>query len=160
MLDKINPPEPAATGNPPVGYHFMVVFFIGGVSPNPIDIRFRKVSGLSAEIETWTLKEGGENLYIHRLPNRVKYGNLLLERGMVIKSPLNIEFNIAMTSLKFAPGNVMVTLLNDDSAPISAWLFIQSYPVKWSVSDLNADRSEIVIDKMELAYTRFRILRV
>ncbi len=160
MANKINPPELSITRNPPVGFHFAVVFFIGGVVPNPLDIRFKKVSGLSTEIETETIREGGENLSEHRLPKNIKYGNLSLERGMVIGSPLNIEFNVAMTTMKFAPGNVMVTLLNDQSIPIAGWLFIKSYPVKWAVSDLDAEQNGIVVDTMELAYTRFRILRI
>lgn len=153
-------PEVSLTKNPPAGFHFTAVFFIGGIIPNPLDIRFKKISGLSAEIETMSLKEGGQNLYTHRLPTNVKYNNLVLERGMVVGSPLNIEFNVAMTAMKFLPGNVMVTLLNDDSIPIAGWLFMNSYPVKWAVSDLDADQNAIVIDTMELAYTRFQSLRI
>jgi len=160
MLDKLTPPELTLTKNPPAGFHFMVVFFGGGVEPNPLDIRFRKVSGLSAKIETQPLKEGGENLYTHHLPTGISYDNLILERGMVVGSPLNIEFDVAMSSMKFAPGNVMVALLNDKDIPIAAWLFIKSYPVKWSVSDLDAEQNAIVIDSMELAYTRFQRLRI
>ena len=156
----IVPPELTLTKNPPAGFHFMAVFFIGGIVPNSLDIRFKKISGLSAEIETQPLKEGGENLFTQQLPTGVKYGNLVLERGIVIGSPLNIEFNVAMSSMTFAPGNVMVTLLNDESIPIAGWLFIKSYPLKWSVSDLDADQNAIVIDTIELAYTRFQSLRI
>ncbi len=34
---------------PIIGMRFGVLFFAGGVIPNPLDIRFQKVSGLSAE---------------------------------------------------------------------------------------------------------------
>ncbi len=153
-------PEFSINKNPPVGFHFAVVFFVGGIIPNPLDTKFQKVSGISSEIETITYKEGGENLYTHRLPNRVSYGNLSLERGMVIGSPLNIEFNVAMSTLKISPGNVLVALLNDDSIPIAAWLFWKTYPVKWSISDLDANNNAVVIDTMELAYTRFQSLRI
>jgi hypothetical protein len=54
--------------------------------PNPLDIRFHRVSGLGATIETDPLGEGGQNLYTHRLPRRVSYANLVLERGMVLGS--------------------------------------------------------------------------
>ncbi|NES67156.1 MAG: phage tail protein, partial [Okeania sp. SIO2D1] len=64
-------PELTLTENPPVGFHFMVVFLIGGFLPNPLDIRFQKVSGISAEIDTTDIREGGENLFRHRLPNHV-----------------------------------------------------------------------------------------
>ncbi len=150
----------AGTKKPPVGFHFAVVFFMGGTAPNPIDMRFKKVSGLTSEIETITYKEGGENLYTHRLPNRVSYNNLLLERGMLVGSPLNIEFNVAMSSLKFSPGNALVALLNDEGLPLAGWLFWKTYPVKWSVSDLAADVNGVVIETMELAYTRFQVLRI
>ena len=153
-------PELSLTENPPVGFHFLVVFFIAGIIPNPLDIRFQKVSGLSAEIETEDVREGGENVFVHRLPKHVTYGNLSLERGMVVGSPLNVEFNVAMSTMRFAPSNVLVMLLNDKTIPIAGWLFKRAYPVKWSVSDLDANDNSVVIDTMELAYTRFQSLRI
>ncbi|MDJ0715444.1 MAG: phage tail protein [Prochloraceae cyanobacterium] len=145
---------------PPVGFHFMVVFFIAGVTPNPLDIRFQKVSGISAEIETEDIREGGENLFRQHLPTRVTYNNLVLERGMVIGSPLNLEFNVAMSSMKFAPSNVLVMLLNEEDIPLASWLFQSAYPVKWTVSDLDANQNQVVIDTMELAYGRFQSVRI
>ena len=152
-------PELSLTGPPITGFRFGVFFFAGGVIPNPLDIRFQKVSGLSAEIETEPLSEGGQNLYTQQLPTGVKYGNLVLERGMVIGSPLNIEFNAAMSLFKFATSNVLVTLFSESKLPLAAWLFMKAYPVKWSTSDLNAE-PELVIDTMELAYARMQIMRI
>ena len=144
-----------------LGFRFGVFFFAGGVVPNPIDVRFQKVSGLSAEVTLdAALDEGGQNLYSHRLPGRVQYGNLTLERGMVVGSPLNIEFNIAMSLFEFAPSNVIVTLFNEDSVPLSAWLFLRAFPVKWSTSDLDATAESVVVDTMELAYSRMQALRI
>ncbi|MBE7382960.1 MAG: phage tail protein [Leptolyngbya sp. SIO1E4] len=153
-------PELSITQTPPVGFYFLVTFLVGGFVPNLLDIRFQKVSGMTSTIETTEVKEGGENLFVQRLPTRVTYENLVLERGMVIGSPLNVEFNLAMSTLKFQPGNVLVALMNAKSIPISAWLFQQTYPLKWSVSDLDANQNAVVIDTMELAYTRFQSLRI
>lgn len=146
--------------DPPVGFYFMVTFLIAGVVPNLKDIRFQRVSGMTSTIETTEVREGGENLFIHRLPTRVTYDNLVLERGMVIGSVLNVEFNVAMSALRFEPGNVLVMLLNAKETPIAAWLFQGTYPLKWSVSDLDANQNAVVIDTMELAYTRFQSLRI
>jgi len=143
-----------------LGFRFGVFFFAGGVVPNPLDIRFQKVSGLSGEVSTQSLTEGGQNLYTQKLPSRIDYGNLILERGMVIGSLLNMEFNRALSQFKFAPSNVMVTLFGEDKAPLAAWLFIKAFPVKWSTSDLDAQEKGLVIDTMELAYSRMQILRV
>lgn len=146
--------------NPPVSFHFMVSFLIGNFVPNPLDVGFQTVSGISAEIETEEIREGGQNIYMQRLPNRVVYENLILERGMVIGSLLNEEFNVAMTYLRFAPSAVLVILLNENNNPISAWLFNHAYPVKWTISDLDANENGVVIETMELAYTRFQSLRI
>lgn len=143
-----------------LGFRFGVFFFAGGVIPNPLDIRFQKVSGLSAEVKTTTVNEGGQNLYTHRLPDKIDYGNLTLERGMVVGSPLNLEFNATMSLFKFYPSNVLVTLFSESKIPVAGWLFLKTYPVKWSTSDLDASDKAIVIDTLELAYTRMQILRV
>ena len=162
MIQTLTIPEVKTSSKqkPPVGFHFTVVFFMDGILPNPIDMWFKKVSGLSSEIETITYKEGGENLFTHRLPNRVSYNNLVLERGLMVGSPLGLGFNAAMSTLKFNPSNVLVALLNDDGLPAAAWLFWKAYPVKWSVSDLDADANAVAIETMELAYTRFQVMRL
>lgn len=144
----------------PLSSRFAVVIFALGVVPNPIDLRFQRVSGLSASISTVSVREGGQQLYTHRLPDMVSYENLVLERGFMVGSPLNIEFNIAFSQMKFAPSNVMVTLLNEDAQPIAGWMFMQAFPVRWSTADLDASRDEVLIDTLELAYTRMQAIRI
>ena len=160
MSDSFPIPTISLTENPPVGFYFMVTFLIGGFVPNLLDIRFQRVSGISSTMETTEVREGGENLFSLRLPTRMTYGNLVLERGMVIGSPLNVEFNLAMSTMSFQPGNVLVMLLNASDLPVASWLFQETYPLKWSVSDLDANQSSVAIDTMELAYARLQSLRI
>ena len=80
--------------------------------------------------------------------------------GFVIGSPLNIEFNAAMSAFKFAPSNVMVTLLSESAVPLAAWMFIKAYPVRWATADLSASEDKVLIDTLELAYTRMQALRI
>lgn len=147
-------------GSPPLSYRFLVVFLIAGVAPNPLDIFFQKVSGLSSSITTTNVEEGGQNLYSQKLPNKVQYDNLILERGLVVGSPLVIEFNLTMSTFKFLPSNVMVTLLDNTNIPIASWLFLKAYPVKWSVSDLDATANSVVVETMELTYQRMQAIRL
>lgn len=146
--------------DPILSHRFGVFFFAGGLIPNPLDFRFQKVSGISAEVQLETVREGGQNLYSHRLPNQVSYNNLVLERGFTIGSPLNIEFNIALSQFKFYPSNVLVTAFSEIGIPVGAWLYMKAYPVKWTVSDLDAHANSVVVDTMELAYSRFQIIRI
>lgn len=147
-------------GNPPLGFRFGVLFLAMGVIPNPLDIMFQKVSGLGSTVETDPVEEGGQNLYTQRLPKKISYENLVLERGVVVGSPLVIEFNVAMSLFKFTASNVLVTLLDNTRIPISAWMFMKAYPVKWSVSDLDATANSVVIEHMELAYQRMQVVRI
>jgi phage tail-like protein len=143
-----------------LGSRFAVSFFAAGVVPNPVDIRFQRVSGLSANVELGSVNEGGQNLYTHRLPRRVTYGNLVLERGFVVTSGLNVELNVTMSLFKFLPSNVMVTLLSEEGAPISGWMFIKAFPVRWQTADLNANEDRVLIDTLELAYAHMQALRI
>lgn len=145
---------------PVLGMRFAVLFMVGGAVPNPIDLRFARVSGLAMTVETTTVTEGGQNLYTQQLPQRISHGNLVLERGMVVGSPLNLEFNAAFSGFRFAPCNVLVSLLAEDRVPLAAWLFMKAWPVRWSTSDLDAGQPALVIDTMELAYGRMQMLRV
>jgi phage tail-like protein len=145
------------TDTPPVSFYFLVSFWVGGAVPNPLDIRFQRVSGITTTVETTEIKEGGENLFMYHLPNRVTYDNLVLERGMVTGgSPLSLEFNAAMGFMQFLPGNVLVMLLNHLDIPTASWLFQHAYPVKWSTSDLDANQNSVVIDTLELKYSRLQ----
>lgn len=145
---------------PTLGFRFGVFFFIGGKVPNPVDFRFKRVSGISASISTISVEEGGQNLFSHRLPEKVQYDNLVLERGMPVGSPLAEEFNVTMSLFKFSPSNVLVSMLDEAGIPVSSWLFIKAYPVSWSISDLDAEANSIVVETMELAFERFQTIRL
>jgi phage tail-like protein len=142
--------------NPPLGFRFGVLFFAGGAVPNPLDTLFQKVSGIGSSVETYAQEEGGQNLYTQLLPKKIQHENLMLERGLVVRSPLGVEFTVAMSLFKFSPSNVLVTLLDTTSNPIAGWLFLKAYPVKWSISDLDATANAIVIEQMELTYQQMK----
>jgi len=150
----------ASVATLPLGFRFAVVFFPLGAVPNPLDLRFQKVRGLSAEVQTTELKEGGQNLGSLRLPTGVAYNNLVLERGFVVGSPLNVEINVTLSLFKFSPCNVLVTLLSEAFIPLAAWFFFKAYPVKWTTSDLDADQKQVVIDTIEFTYARMQIMRI
>lgn len=155
-----------ADPDPALSHRFGVFFFMRGIFPNPIDFRFQRVSGISTEVQLETVNEGGKNLHAHRLPGRITHNNLVLERGhskSLIPSPLNLDFNAVFSTFKFHPSNVIVTLFDEVfgvPVPISAWLFMRAYPVKWSVSDLDAQSNTVLVDTMELAYTRFQTVAI
>ena len=69
---------------PPVGFHFKVDF--KNLSTKDKDISFQSVSGLTVDLETEEIAEGGENRFKHKIPVRSKFPNLVLKRGMLMDS--------------------------------------------------------------------------
>ena len=153
-------PIQSVIAGPPLGFRFSVLFLFGGVIPNPLDTRFKKVSGIGSLVTTRTVNEGGQNLYTQRLPEKVQYENLVLERGLAVASPLALELNVTMSLFTFNPSNVLVSLLDESGVPISSWLFLTAFPVKWVISPLDADANQVVIETMELSYQRMQSIRL
>jgi phage tail-like protein len=146
--------------DPPLRFRFSVTFFSGGLVPNSTDTMFQSVSGLGQTIATIPIEEGGQNFYTQQLPNKVQHENLVLQRGLVLRSPLALEFNVAMSLFKFMPSNVLVSLQDHTHATVASWLFMTAFPVSWSVTDLDATQNEVVIEKMELSYQRMQVIRL
>lgn len=140
---------------PPVGFHFKVE--IDGISKgDDDDVRFQEVSGLSVQLTTEDLKEGGENRFTHKLPAKASHNNLILKRGLLKNSKL-IDWCIdAIENFNFKPHDMLVTLLNENHEPLLSWSIINAWPVKWSISDLNATSNAIVVETIELNYNYFR----
>jgi phage tail-like protein len=146
---------------PPACFHFKVE--LNGVDGANSDSeqRFQEVSGLSVEVETETLREGGENRFEYKLPKRAKYPNLVLKRGLLkgsafldwFKSAMNTYFIVAVYDFK--PADITITLLDEADQPVAVWNVVQAYPLKWSMSDLRSSENAVVIETMELAYQYF-----
>ncbi len=140
---------------PPLGFHFLVEFDLPELAT---EFRFREVSGLSRELEEETHAEGGENRFSHRLPGRARYGDLVLKRGLLVDSALKEWCDDAILDLEIRPANLLVSLLNEKHEPLQSYSVVSAWPKKWSLSDFNAESSEVVIESLELAYQYFRIV--
>jgi len=139
---------------PPVGFHFKVevIKLLGS------EYQFQSVSGLSAELQTEDYSEGGENRFKHKLPVRTTYKNLILKRGLHVNSALALWCRSAIEQLMIVPSDIIITLLNEKHEPLQLWYINHAYPVKWSVSDFNAEENKIVIESIELVYNHFNVI--
>lgn len=145
-----------ATYYPPVSFCFKVGFSDVATAE---DASFSEVSGLDAERPVVEIKEGGENRFVHRVPDRARYANLVLKRGVLVWTSQLASWCSAILesdlNTPLQPKDINVTLLDAEGAPLLAWHFKRAWPVKWSVSALAADRSEIAVETIELAYSYF-----
>lgn len=141
---------------PPVSFHFRVE--VVGLS-NANDVRFTEVGGLSLEVMTEEVAEGGENRFIQKYPGRVKYPELVLKRGFLVKSAVFGWIRDCIERDQLTPRNVDVTLLNEAHEPLVTWHVVNAFPTKWAVSDLNASSNTVVVETLQLYYQYFTVDR-
>ena len=143
---------------PFTGFHFLVVFEIFPQVPN--DFRFQEVTGLTADVNLDTYNEGGENRFVHRLPGRTKYSDLVLKRGMTLVSGITAWCVDAIENFNFQPTNMLISLLNADHLPVSSWYIANAIPIRYEISGLNAEQNQIVIESLTLRYEYYKTLNL
>lgn len=138
---------------PPVNFHFQVTELGGN-----IDASFREVTGLSVQIQTDSLKEGGRNEYEHTIPVRIRYGDITLKRGVTTlrdDSALVRWLKNGIEHFEFEPKNFNIQLLNERGATLMQWRVNHALPKSWKFGDLNAERGEVLIESIELSIDHF-----
>ncbi|WP_347841218.1 phage tail protein [uncultured Draconibacterium sp.] len=138
---------------PPLGFHFKVEF-----NAFPGEYAFQSVAGLSVEMETEQIAEGGENRFKHKVPVRSKYPKLVLKRGLLVDSEIIRWCRNALENFEFEPTDLIVKLLNEEHQPLMSWNVVHAYPVKWNISDFDAEKNQLVIETLELNYNYFNVM--
>ncbi len=144
---------------PPVGSYFKLEFGNAVQNDSSTAAIFQEVSGISEDVATEEITEGGENRFKYKVPSFRKYDNLILKRGFIGEnSPLadwcqkviQSDLNCPIT-----PKDIQLTLLNEKGAPLMTWNFINAWPVKLSISNLRGHENVLVLDTLEFAYNHF-----
>lgn len=140
---------------PPPSFCFAVVFGL-----NLIDTSFQEVTGLKAEWTTEDVEEGGQNRFVHRLPSRTKFSNVVLKRGVVrVTSPiaywLSDCFRGDFISDPVEAKTVNVLLLDPRRRPLVQWALEGAWPVAWEHSGLDSMQNNLLVETVELSYRWF-----
>jgi phage tail-like protein len=138
---------------PPAAFNFAVTVD----SAEGPDAEFSEVSGISMELEFEEVAEAGNNAYKYRLPSRTKYPNLVLKRGLVTPKSSLAEWTIRsiqdFMTADLEAKDILVELMDEDhQTTLMSWSFRKAIPVKWSVTDFNAQQNGIVTESMEFVY--------
>lgn len=146
------------TTYPLTGFHFLVQFDLSPQEDG--DTRFQEVSGLNVEVDLDTYNEGGENRFVHRLPSRTRYPDLVLKRGMTPSSGLTAWCADALENFNYQPTNILVSLLDEQHQPVLSWSVVNAIPIKVDISGFDAEQGQIVIETMTLRYEYYRCLNL
>lgn len=119
---------------------------------------WQEVTGLSRELGVEEISEGGENKFAWRLPKPAKYKNLVLKRAVCTDANANTVRTWARNAIEnfeIKPCDLVITLRDEKFNPLRSWNVVGAYPVKMETSQLNANKSELAIETLELAFKYF-----
>lgn len=141
-------------GEPAIGYRFKLE--IQGIDLGV----FTKVEGLGARYDVLSVKEGGENGFVHKLPGRIEYDNLKLTRPVDEKSgALAAWFVSCQTALRLRQGisltTASVSAYDGDDKVVASWSLIGVFPVRYSGPSFQAGSSNVLTETLELAHQGF-----
>lgn len=145
----------------PVSFHFLVDFQKLG---EHFQVSFSEVSGLDIQLKGEArLNDTGVRV---TLPGEQNFGNITLKRSIVpigTKDAFSTWVNKVFTSDKgkfIVAYDAVIKLLDDEGTPVAGWKCSCTYPIHWTLSDLNAGKSEIAIETIVLACNRIeRIMK-
>ncbi len=130
---------------PPLNMHFVVKFKHKEFSK---DIHFQSVNGLKASI----CKSEESKL------EKVHFENLVLKRAYEPDSRLIAWCMNRINNHKTQAVNLVISLLNSEHKMLSGWIIEKAIPVSWSVEELHAQETRILIERIELEYDFFEVL--
>ncbi|MCC4769569.1 phage tail protein [Methanosarcina sp. DH2] len=135
----------AGKSDPFMSYRFRVE--IGGI----IVAQMSEVTGIQAQTDTETYEEGGVNNFVHILPKRTKFSNLVLKRGITDLDQL-WQWHQDVVNGRFERRDGSIILMDSEGNDRWRWEFSGAYPVRWTGPDLKADSSTIAFETIELAH--------
>lgn len=136
--------------------------FYFNVEVDDVSVDFQEVSGLEARMEVEDVVEGGNNRFKLRLPVRQTFGNITLAKGLIAEDNAFYDWvtGVLMKDHELSDfGSKQIKSLKihlmspgPDQEIVRSWMVQNAYPVKWSVSNLNAMENKIAIESVELAF--------
>ncbi len=118
---------------------------------------FTGCTGLEAEYEAFTWKEGGADGAVITLAGHVSYANVRLTRP-VDKDSVKILRWFTSQAASPHPKNVTITLYDGNGAAVSSWTLADAWPIKYSGPSLTTVGQEadgIALESLELSHRGF-----
>ena len=122
---------------------------------------FGEVYGLEVHVAVTTYAEGGENGFVHQLPGRMTWPNIVLRRGVTDSDALFAWVNktagsgFAARSNKLSRSTGAITALGANGKRLRAWELQGVFAVRWSGPRFDVDSGNGLSEEIELAHHGF-----
>lgn len=127
-------------------FHFQVQW--GGTK-----IGFTEVTGLDATTDVIEYRDGASPEYHKtKMPGMQKFSNITLKRGIFSgDNDFYTWFNTVKLNT-IERRDIIISLLNEEHAPVFVWKIKNAWPTKITSTDLKADGNEVAIETLEIAH--------
>ena len=115
---------------------------------------FMTCEGLAVEVTVEQREEGGNNLYVHQLPGRIKYTNVKFTRPVNAESAKVRDWLASMSS-GVTRTTAEITALTSDGQKVASWGLTGVFPVKWQGPSFSLDSPKVATETLELAHHGF-----
>jgi phage tail-like protein len=115
---------------------------------------FKSVSGLKYETEVVPVREGGVNDTTWQLVGATKWSNLIFKQGFTGDSSL-LKWREAWLSREETKKRIetgTIVQLDGNLCERAKWTFVNGWPMKWELAELDATKSELAIETLEIAH--------
>ncbi len=143
-------------GEPPVSGRFLLE--VDGIE---IGV-FSEVNGLELNIGVEEYAEGGQNGFVHKLPGRMTWPNLVFRRGITDSDALfawvqkSSGQGFAANGNKLTRSTGAITLIASDEKRLRSWNLDGVFPVRWTGPRLSVKESEALEEELEVAHSGFK----
>ena len=127
-------------------FHFTVQW--GGTR-----LGFSEVSGLTQENQAIEYRDGSFPEYSSiKMPGLRKFSNVTLKRGIVKADNDFFKWLSTVKLNQVERRDVVISLLNEEHAPVMTWKIHNAFPVKVEGPGLKAAGNEVAIESIEIAH--------
>lgn len=125
--------------------------------------RFTEISGLEISIETEDVQEGGQNSFVHKLPGRMTWPNIVLKRGITQNDSLikwlheSSGEEFTNNRNKLTRKTAAITLVGPAGKRLRTWEFDGAFAVKWSGPNFSVTATEIPMEELEICHHGFKV---
>jgi phage tail-like protein len=123
---------------------------------------FASVRGLEVTSNTEEILEGGQNGYVHRVPGRLQWPNIVFSRGLTQADALFDWMNKTSGEGFASAGNKVtrctgaITVIMPDGARLRSWSLADVLPVRWKGPDFDVANSTPLSEELEITHHGFR----
>jgi phage tail-like protein len=146
---------PNSAGRPSTEDPAVTVRFTVEIDKGKLDLgTFTQCDGLGCEVTVEQREEGGNNLFVHQLPGRIKYSNVKLTRPVNNYSKKVAQWISGMAN-NVERSTAKITAMTGDGETVASWSLMDVIPVKWTGPQLSIESPKVATETLEIAHHGF-----